>query len=213
MADIAETTEPLPAAWAVRQWQQTPAMTIRRWPSLAGLGAGYRARSQALVEFALTVPIRMGMLLGIIDFGRAFYGGVVAEQAAREGARLGAGSADNPGIPATSSGCTSGINCTPIETQVQNALGLCSGCYNTLFLAPADVTINIGGRDSSNATYGRYQGFSGNPSNAVCSSDACDGGSIQIEVTFNVPLYTGFLLSRLGFDKVAVRGYATAMLF
>jgi Flp pilus assembly protein TadG len=44
---------------------------------------------QALVEFALVAPILLLLVLGIVDFGRAFYTYHVMVDAAREGARVG----------------------------------------------------------------------------------------------------------------------------
>ena len=45
-------------------------------------------RGQALVEFALVVPILLLLLLGILDFGRAVYASHTIGNAAREAARL-----------------------------------------------------------------------------------------------------------------------------
>jgi Flp pilus assembly protein TadG len=47
-----------------------------------------RSRGQALVEFALILPVLMLLLLGIIEFGRAWNVKQVLTDAAREGARL-----------------------------------------------------------------------------------------------------------------------------
>src|SRR5207248_1893173 len=129
-----------------------------------------RLRAQALVEFAFAAPILLVMLLAMIDFGRAYYAGVVAEQAAREGARLGMGSSDNEQIPATACSTNPAPTppCTPIEAQVRQALGLCTGCYNSVFLSPSNVTINVGGRDASGSTFGRYQGAGATATNATC---------------------------------------------
>ncbi len=44
---------------------------------------------QALVEFALLFPILVALLSSLFDFGRFYYVGIVAADAAREGARLG----------------------------------------------------------------------------------------------------------------------------
>jgi Flp pilus assembly protein TadG len=46
------------------------------------------SRGQALVEFALVVPILMLLLLGIVDFARAWNVYEVLTDAAREGARV-----------------------------------------------------------------------------------------------------------------------------
>ncbi len=48
---------------------------------------------QALVEFALVIPIFLLMLFGIVDAGRYVYMSSVLSQAAREGARLAAAEA------------------------------------------------------------------------------------------------------------------------
>jgi Flp pilus assembly protein TadG len=48
---------------------------------------------QALVEFALVLPVFLLMLFGLIDGGRYVYMNSVLSQAAREGARLGAAEA------------------------------------------------------------------------------------------------------------------------
>lgn len=48
------------------------------------------SRGQAVIEFALVLPLILIILLGITEFGRAFWTLNVISQAAREGARLGA---------------------------------------------------------------------------------------------------------------------------
>lgn len=46
-----------------------------------------RERGQAMVEFALVLPIFLLVLLGVFDFGRAIYAYNAVANAAREGAR------------------------------------------------------------------------------------------------------------------------------
>lgn len=46
-----------------------------------------KEKGQALVEFALTLPILLALLCGIIDFGWAYYNQITLNNAAREGAR------------------------------------------------------------------------------------------------------------------------------
>src|SRR5262245_37432777 len=116
---------------------------------------------QALVEFGLMLPVMLILFLGIIDFGRAFYAGVVAEQAARDAARLGMGSAPDTGVVATSADCA-GVNpatpCTPITTQVLNDLGLGTGGTSWIGVRASDVTVYVGGREVDGTTYGHYLG-------------------------------------------------------
>ncbi|HIC93722.1 MAG TPA: pilus assembly protein [Anaerolineae bacterium] len=45
---------------------------------------------QSLVELALILPVLMLILMGIVDFGRAFNARIIITNAAREGARYGA---------------------------------------------------------------------------------------------------------------------------
>ena len=49
-----------------------------------------RERGQALLEFALVVPIFLVLVFGIIDFGWALRSWITVTNAAREGARIGA---------------------------------------------------------------------------------------------------------------------------
>ncbi len=46
-------------------------------------------KGQALVEFALLVPIFLILLFAIVDFGMGFYSWITVTNSAREGARLG----------------------------------------------------------------------------------------------------------------------------
>ena len=44
-------------------------------------------RGQAMVEFALVLPVLLALLCGIIDFGWLYYNQITLNNAAREGAR------------------------------------------------------------------------------------------------------------------------------
>ena len=46
-----------------------------------------RESGQAMVEFALVLPILLALLCGIIDFGWVYYNQITLNNAAREGAR------------------------------------------------------------------------------------------------------------------------------
>ena len=47
-------------------------------------------KGQALVEFALLVPVFLLLLFAIVDFGMGFYSWITVTNSAREGARFGA---------------------------------------------------------------------------------------------------------------------------
>ena len=51
-------------------------------------------KGQSLIEFALVLPILLLVLLGIMEFGRMIMAVNVLNQAAREGARIGAVTSD-----------------------------------------------------------------------------------------------------------------------
>lgn len=55
-------------------------------PRHAAAPAPRSHRGQSLVEFALVLPMLIVLLLGIADFGRVFYAGIVTEAAARNAA-------------------------------------------------------------------------------------------------------------------------------
>lgn len=57
---------------------------------LSRRGRRHPSAGQALVEFALTVPIFVFLLVGLIDLGRLVYINNALAQGAREGARWGA---------------------------------------------------------------------------------------------------------------------------
>ena len=75
-------------------------------------------KGQSLVEFALVIPVYILILLGIIEFGRAWMAMNVLASASREGARIAA---------------VTGPDVNQINTAVQNALSagnLPSGTVN-----------------------------------------------------------------------------------
>lgn len=49
-----------------------------------------RQKGQAITEFALILPFLLLLIGGIVDFGLAFFIGQIVQNAAREGARVGA---------------------------------------------------------------------------------------------------------------------------
>ena len=76
-----DSSGPGPASSAVAgTWRRSP---LRRTRSR-------RRRGQALVEFALVVPLFLLLLAAMIDFGLGLNASISVSNAAREGARLGA---------------------------------------------------------------------------------------------------------------------------
>lgn len=75
-----------------------------------------RARGQAMVEFALVIPLLMLVLMGIFDLGRGVYAYNVVASAAREGARF--GSLDPSNTSGIIAQATSTAVLQPINVQV-----------------------------------------------------------------------------------------------
>jgi Flp pilus assembly protein TadG len=70
-----------------------------RWPFLGSTrAAANRTRGQALVEFALAIPIFLLLLMGLFDLGRAVFSYNTLTNAAREGVRLAIVNQDVPSI-------------------------------------------------------------------------------------------------------------------
>ena len=75
------------------------------------VGRGRTRHGQALVEFALVIPIFLLMLFGLIDIGRLVYLNATLSQAAREGARVGSVEASYRGSADPACGTAGGPVC------------------------------------------------------------------------------------------------------
>lgn len=97
-----------------------------------GRRAQDKRAGQALVEFALVVPLLLILILGIVEFGRAWNVYQVITDAAREAARSAA--VDNPLITADS-----------VRAVVDNALARAG-------LDPTDAITDLTGMDGARGT-------------------------------------------------------------
>ncbi len=91
------------------------------------LRAGRPRRGQALVEFALVIPIFLLLLFGIIDFSRFVYGNNALNEVAREAARQGT-VARRPVV------CASLARVACVQTLVQTRV-------TAINVATADITV------------------------------------------------------------------------
>lgn len=66
-------------------------------------------RGAAAVEFGLVLPILLVLLLGIIDFGRAYHAQITLTHAAREGARAFAVNGDTAGVTGVVTGAATAL--------------------------------------------------------------------------------------------------------
>ncbi len=90
-------------------------------------------RGAALVEFALTLPLLLVVIAGIVDFGFVFQRYEVITNAAREGARLAS-------LPDYQTDTT--MIQTRVRSYVQQGLSLSNGALNTVMPASNVVVTN-----------------------------------------------------------------------
>lgn len=110
-----------------------------------------RSRGQAVVEFALVVPVFLMLLAGMIDFGIGLYDYMVIISAARDGARVAANTCSSTTTPCV----------TDITTRVVAASGG--------LLTAADVSVTCA-TAASPATF----------TAAICNSGTAKGGGSVI---------------------------------
>lgn len=118
-------------------------------------------RGAAVVEMAFVMPVFVGIVLGIIEFGRGMMVGQVVTNAAREGARN-----------AVIDGSTNATVESFIKTYLQNAVGPGGGS--------ASVTITI-----TPATGNQ------NPGNSLSNARSKDLIQVRVSVPFNQVSYIG----------------------
>ena len=121
-------------------------------------------KGQAMVEFALVLPVLLLVLCGILEFSWVMYGKLSLENAAREGARAG----------------SVGENITEATTSAQNRIiavipgNLADGITQTIsFSAPSDpssgdITVNLQTEMDSLTPIAGVFGFDSIPVEAEC---------------------------------------------
>ena len=80
-----------------------------------------KEQGQALVEFALILPILLLLLFGIVEFGRIYSASLIVKQGAREGARV----------------ASLGMTDTEIVTKVQGSALALDIAKLTVYITPA----------------------------------------------------------------------------
>jgi Flp pilus assembly protein TadG len=97
---------------------------------------GRNERGAIAVEFALIVPILLLLVLGILEFGFGYHAWDATQNAAREGARLGAVSPDVAEIEARVRGTTSFLDQSKLTVHID--CGLTGGAFAACSSNPAD---------------------------------------------------------------------------
>jgi len=84
---------------------------------------GDHERGQALVEFAMVMPIMLLLLFALVDFGRAFYSWLLITNAAREGARVAATQSPLTDVQTRIYGAASALDSSAITITTTNVQG------------------------------------------------------------------------------------------
>lgn len=178
---------------------------------MGGRGHGFQS-GQATVELALSSIVLLFLLLGLLDFARGFYFAVRLQDAAREGARVGA-------RYDAQAGTHPDLNDAAIQKAVDNVLtssGLpASTLQNTGTTCPAT-------RDGNTSYQPPFQdsAFPPAPGQAylyICydntaGEDPATGGSpaslqpLNVVVLYRFGLVTGFLQNQLGPSGIEMFG-------
>jgi Flp pilus assembly protein TadG len=127
---------------------------------------GARQRGQAAVELALTLPLLLLIVLGIVDFGRVFIAADTLTHATREAARYGSLNwSDTAGI------------CSKVQTTAASA--------SVSVLSP-NITINYRDGANSNNVIGTSTACAAYVASSPCPRSSCvspvAGDLIQVQV-------------------------------
>ncbi len=119
-----------------------------------------RGRGQALVEFALALPVLIVLVAGVLELGRGYSFAVETSDAARDAARYVAGktaTTNGPGLTAMCSlvtadlaAVTTNITCPAGQAVVAVYCGVsinCMGSVQTLYQSEIDVYVYYGFSD------------------------------------------------------------------
>jgi hypothetical protein len=82
-----------------------------------------REAGQALVEFAMIVPLLLLLLFALVDFGRAFYTWLLVTNAAREGARVAATQQGTSPVVTRINDSISGLDSASLAITLTNIQG------------------------------------------------------------------------------------------
>jgi Flp pilus assembly protein TadG len=116
----------------VNETKSLPEETCRR-------GGARRARDERgaiAVEFAFIAPILILLVLGVVEFGFGYHAWDATQNAAREGARVGAVSPDRSEIEARVRGTTSFLNQSNLQVTIE--CGVTGGTFASCSGNPSD---------------------------------------------------------------------------
>src|SRR5713226_56317 len=162
-------------------------------------------RAQAMVEFAIVMPVMLALILGLIDLGRAFVFGVSVQEGARQAARLAASANydvnvdDSAVLGRLVAASTPALVGCPTSTAANQA---CNGGIWTF-----NVSIVNGGSTYSSSTYST-------PLAAARGANALAGATVTVTARGSVALLPGVALGEFGLvlPQIGVQGQAAMVI-
>jgi len=166
--------------------------------------ADRRSRGQALVEFALILPVTLLLLLGLIETGRAFVFGVSVQNGAREAARLAANARVNPALK----------DSLFLQRLVDSSAPAMAGCTLPSPITSTPVTFTCGGGSwtltlavTPNGSATSVSSFS---ALTAAQQAQMNGGQVEVKAVGSVSLLAGLNTgsSLLSLYHISVQGDA-----
>jgi Flp pilus assembly protein TadG len=143
-----------------------------------------RNRAQALVEFALIVPVMLLLVLGMFDLGRAFVFAVAVQNGAREAARMGERAALDPTV----------TNTLILQRLIDASAPALTGC-----------TAQTGTQPSTGCSQWT---FTLSPTGTLAS-----GNTLTVTAVGHVSLLGGMNVGGLNLPTITVQGQAEMLVF
>lgn len=129
------------------------------------------ARGTATVEFALILPLFLGLLFSIIEFGFIFRNLMIVQQACREGARAAAVGKSTTDVNAAIIGSLADLSAARLTKTLQ---------YRTLTLGVWSSWVTLGDAATTPVT-----------------NNAPQGAQVRVKATYSHRLLTGALFARM----------------
>jgi Flp pilus assembly protein TadG len=156
-------------------------------------------RAQALVEFAFILPVTLILLLGMIDFGRAFVFGIAVQGGAKDAARLAAKADYDTTV-------TDGLVWGRLFAASAPALVGCTANSGTQTCGGGTWTFSMSVVTPGGATYSTIS--------AARSANALAGSRVTITSNGSIGLLPGFETGQfnLRLPQINVQGQATMVI-
>jgi Flp pilus assembly protein TadG len=168
-----------------------------------------RAAGQALIEFAVILPVMLVLVLGTIDLGRGFIFGVSTQDAARQAARLAANARLDPSL----------TDRVILQRLIDSAAPAMSGCSlpASITSTPVSLTCPPAAGTWSLTLVVTPNGYSAASTFGSLSSTArahLNGGTVEAKAVGSVSLLKGFSTGAMGLSLygITVQGDAAMVI-